>query len=75
MLGNTKAIQKHYWDFLKDSRWNRDKIKMPKYAILEAVIQDDPDFDDLAVLNKQIEDGLVRVSKEIIASLNLIAQK
>lgn len=48
---------------------------MPKYAILEAVIQDDPDFDDLAVLNKQIEDGLVRVSKEIIASLNLIAQK
>lgn len=38
LLGNTIAVQKKYWDLLKESEWNKDKIEMPKYSILEVVI-------------------------------------
>lgn len=66
LLGNTKTVQKNYWDLLKHSKWNKDKIEMPKYSILEVVLEKEPDFDKLPLLSKKIENRLTEISEEII---------
>ncbi len=67
LLGNTISIQKKYWDLLKESKWNKYRKEMPKYSILEAVIENKPDFDNLPLLSKKIEKKLVEQSGEIIS--------
>jgi hypothetical protein len=59
LLGNTISIQKKYWDLLKESKWNKDRKEMPKYSILEAVIENKPDFDNLPLLSEKIEKELI----------------
>ncbi|MFK7971441.1 MAG: hypothetical protein AB8F95_13810, partial [Bacteroidia bacterium] len=66
LLGNTIAVQKNYWELLKDTKWNKDKTEMPKYSILEAIIEDSPDFDDLPFLSQNLEKSLIEVSGEIM---------
>ena len=70
LLGNTIPVQKNYWDLLKDSEWNQDKTEMPKYSILEAMIDANPDFDDLPALAQKIENKLIEISTEIIETVN-----
>jgi hypothetical protein len=69
LLGNTIAIQKKYWELLSASEWNKDKKEMPKYSILEAVIEDEPDFDDLRSLSEKIERLTIEESDKIVAEL------
>ena len=69
LLGNTIPIQKEYWNLLKTSKWNKDKTEMPKYSVLEAVIECNPDFNDLELLFKKNEESLIQVSNEIIELL------
>ena len=69
LLGNTISVQKKYWNLLKDSKWNADKNKMPKYSILESVIESDPNFDDLPTLALVLEDQMIIQSKEIEAAI------
>lgn len=66
LLGNKVNIQKEYWHLLKDSKWNKERQEMPKYSILESIIEDQPDFDDLPLLAKNIEAQLIKESAEII---------
>ncbi|MFD2561179.1 DUF7000 family protein [Aquimarina rubra] len=69
LLGNTISIQKKYWDLLKESKWNKDRKKMPKYSILDAVIENKPDFDNLPLLSEKIKQKLVEQSDEIISEI------
>ncbi len=55
LLGNTIAVQKKYWSLLKTSKWNKDKNVMPKYSILEAILENEPDFDNLPLLSKRLK--------------------
>lgn len=75
LLGSTIAIQKKYWDLLKESKWNKDKIEMPKYSILEVIIENNPNFDELVLLSQNIEDKLIEVSDEIINTINKLDQE
>jgi len=72
LLGNTIGIQKEYWDLLKNSKWNKDKTAMPKYSILEAVIESNPDFDNLPLLAEKIENRLIKESDEILSKLKIL---
>lgn len=72
LVGNTISIQKEYWDLLKESKWNKDKKEMPKYSILEAVIENKPDFDNLRSLAEKIEKRLIEESDEIIEKIKLL---
>ncbi|MFK7772654.1 MAG: hypothetical protein AB8F94_10965 [Saprospiraceae bacterium] len=69
LLGNTIAIQKNYWNLLKDSKWNKDKIEMPLYSVLEVIIENQPDFDDLPLLSQNIEKKMMEVSEEITKTI------
>lgn len=70
LLGNTISVQKSYWASLKKSNWNKDKTEMPKYSILEAIIEEEPNFDELSLLSQKIEKRLVEVSSEIINTVH-----
>lgn len=69
LLGNTIPIQKKYWDLLKESKWNKNRSEKPQYSILEAVIVDEPDFNDLEKLSEEILTKLNLVTDEIIGRL------
>lgn len=66
MLGQTISIQRKYWEYFKTTKWNKNRTTKPQYAVLETVLFDNPDFNDVDKLSKQIEDKLVRVTEEII---------
>lgn len=66
LLGNTKVVQKEYWELLKSSKWNEDRNKMPKYSIIETSIIKDPNFNDLNNLKHRIEENMSSVSNEIL---------
>lgn len=66
LLGNTKTIQKNYWNLLKASKWNKDRKEMPTWAIIEVIIENKPNFNNLPQLTQTIEHQLIKVSEEII---------
>lgn len=66
LLGNTKVVQKEYWELLKSSKWNEDRNEMPKYSIIETSIIKDPNFNDLNNLKHRIEENMSSVSNEIL---------
>ena len=39
---------------------------MPQYSILEAVIIDNPDFNNLELLSQKIHKNMIQVSDEVI---------
>jgi hypothetical protein len=69
LLGNTIPIQEQYWALLKETKWNKCRLEMPQYSIVEVVIVDSPDFDHLDRLFEEIYTNLVQVSDQLIGSL------
>lgn len=69
LLGNTAKVQQEYWEKMKESKWNEGVKDMPQYYILSAVIDADPDFDNLAALGQNLEDEMIRVSDEILVAI------
>lgn len=72
LLGNTIPNQKKYWELLKTTKWNKDKMKMPKYSILETSLVENPDFNNLNALTKQIETKMIKASDEILDYLKTL---
>jgi len=72
LLGNTIPIQKKYWELLKNTKWNQEKEKMPKYSILETVLAKNLDFNNLEKLTKQIKTEMIKVSDEILDHLKTL---
>lgn len=69
LLGNTKAVQDAYWEMLRDSEWNAERNEKPQYSILEAVISDEPDFDQLDVLEEILVKKMLETSTLIVSDL------
>ena len=55
LLGNTAEIQKKYWTFLKETKWNKNRMEMPIYSVLEVVLIETPNFNNLLLLQKSLE--------------------
>tara|TARA_R110000744_G_scaffold217022_1_gene335797 strand:- start:694 stop:1182 length:489 start_codon:yes stop_codon:yes gene_type:complete len=72
LLGNTKPIQKKYWELSKSTKWNNNKDEMPEYSILEAVLVEKPDFNNLDKLTEQIETKMIKASEEILDYLKTL---
>jgi hypothetical protein len=69
LVGNTLNAQKEYWSQLRESKWNKHREEMPKYSVLETIIEDAPDFDNLPLLANKIDRLLIKTSKEIVDAL------
>lgn len=71
LLGQTKDIQKKYWNALKHTRWiTTDDV--PQYSIFDLVILDDPDFNELDILSSQIKKKLITASDDILNTLKTV---
>ena len=72
LLGNTKAVQRQYWELLKNSTLNQGRGEMPAYSILELVLVENPDFNDLDSLRGEIEQGLEVSAEDILRAIQKI---
>ncbi|MBR9833594.1 hypothetical protein GYB57_15725 [bacterium] len=72
LLGNTKPIQKKYWELSKSTKWNNNKDEMPEYSILETILVEKPDFNNLDKLREQIETKMIKASEEILDYLKTL---
>jgi hypothetical protein len=72
LLGNTIPIQKKYWELLKNTEWNKEKLEMPKYSILEITLVENPNFNNLDKLTEQIEIKMIKASDEILDYLKTL---
>ncbi len=68
LAGYNKQIQTKYWKLIKESDWN--KYHMPSTtkgndSIIDYILVDNPDFNDLDMLTKQIEKGTLKFIKDV----------
>ena len=69
LLGQNKEIQNRYWELLKTSTWNEGRTKKPKYAEIEIVLIDNPDFENIDALTVEIINRAVEEANKVIAYL------
>ena len=60
-----RMCKKKYWEILKNSAWNNNKKEMPKYSILEIVLEDRIDFNDKDNMIQNIIQQSVSLALEI----------
>jgi len=69
LMGQNKEIQNRYWDLLKTSTWNEGRTKKSKYAELEIILVDNPDFENIDALTVDIINRAVEEADKVIAYL------
>ncbi|MBN1785669.1 MAG: hypothetical protein JW825_01585 [Candidatus Methanofastidiosa archaeon] len=68
LAGYNKQAQAKYWKLFKEGKW--DKYHVPSTtkgvdSIVECVLAENPDFNDLDALTKQIEEGTLNFIKDV----------
>ncbi len=72
LSGYNKSIQKKYWKYFKERKWNKYLIPDDingKDSIIEYIIEDKPNFDNLNFLTRKIEKEVLIFIKDIIKLL------
>jgi len=72
LAGANKQIQSQYWRLFKAGNWNKYRIPSDIKgidSIVEYDLVSNPDFDDLNTLTKQIENGTLKFTEDIVAFL------
>lgn len=65
LMGQNANIQKKYWEILKKSKWNSDRNKMPRYSVLEVVLENQIDFNNKKRMTENIITQPLSLSQEI----------
>lgn len=72
LAGANKKIQSKYWKLFKESDWNKYRIPSDIKgvdSIVEYDLIDNPNYNDLDTITRQIEDGTLKFIEEIEAFL------
>ena len=65
LMGQNADVQRKYWEILKKSVCNGNRKEMPKYSILEIVLEDQIDFNDKDNMSQKIFKHSVSLALEI----------
>lgn len=65
VMAQNAEQQQIYWEKLKDLEWNQEKEAMPRYTVLDTVIEATPDFSDLDQLSDTILTKALAETKRI----------
>lgn len=65
LMGQNADVQRKYWEILKKSVWNGNRKEIPKYSILEIVLEDQIDFNDKDNMTQKIFNHSVSLALEI----------
>lgn len=71
LLGQTIPIQEKFWEYFKSTSWNKNRTTKPQYSILETTLIENPNFNDLEKLSKQLEEKLVLVTDDILQDIKM----
>ncbi len=65
LLGQNVKVHKDYWTKLKKTPWNAHRTTPPQYAILEAVLVEQPDFNKEEELLLDIRTQAIQLVRDI----------
>lgn len=65
LAGRTIKVQEKYWQLMKDTKWNKGIDTMPKYSILEIILETQIDFRDKENMTQNIINRSVSLALEI----------
>lgn len=65
LMGQKADVQRKYWEILKNSVWNGNRKEMPKYSILEIVLENQIDFSNKDNMTQNIMKHSVTLALEI----------
>jgi len=68
LSGKNKRVLSKYWQIFRKSKWSKYKIVEPAKgvdSVVEHILVDNPDFSDLNVLTKQIEQETLKFVQDI----------
>ena len=68
LFGYNKKVQTKYWNLIKESNWNKYCIPSTTKgvdSIIESTLIENPDFNDLDNLTKQIEERAMKFIKDV----------
>lgn len=65
LMGRNKKVQHEYWNILKKSQWNKNKLSMPKYSVLKTVLVKNPNFNNTDFLTAKIINNANTLATEI----------
>ncbi len=74
LAGYNKQVQQKYWELFKESDWSKYRVVPTTKgvdSIIEDVLADNPDFDNLDLLTKQIEAGALNFIKDVEGFLSV----
>lgn len=63
LMGQNADVQKKYWEIMKSSVWSSSE--MPKYSVLEAVLEHHIDFEDEETMTENIISRALALASEI----------
>lgn len=65
LMGQNANVQKKYLEILKNLKWNSDRNKMPRYSVLEVVLENQIDFNNKKRMTENIITQPLSLSREI----------
>lgn len=65
LMGQNKDVQIKYWEILRNSKWNDNRKGMPKYSVLEIILENQIDFNNKESMTQNIISRSVSLSSEI----------
>lgn len=65
LMGQNADIQIKYWKILQKTKWNYNQKIMPKYSIVEIVLETNIDFENQESMTHHIIDCLVSLASQI----------
>lgn len=65
LMGQNAEDQVNYWELLKNTKWNKGRSVMPRYSVLEAILIEEPDFNNLDILTAGIINHAISLTEEI----------
>ena len=73
LFGYNKGVQAKYWKLFKESGWHKHNVPSTTKGvdyIIEGILVENPDFNNLDALTKQIERGTLEFIKDVESFLS-----
>ncbi|WP_423363020.1 DUF7000 family protein [Mycoplasma sp. P36-A1] len=65
LMARNEVLHQEYWNILKDTKWNKNVTNIPKYSVLEVVLENNINFNNKELMTKNIIDSAVDLTQEI----------
>ena len=65
LMGQNISVQKEYWEFFRNTAWNKNVKTMPQYSVLEVCLEKNIDFTNKEFMTDKIFNNAISLAEEI----------